>query len=115
MSLNVIRGKIKPIRDRVLISDMEFGDEKTQSGIVVLSGNGKSSGIKPRWGRVFAIGPEQEDVKVGEWIYVDHGRWSRGVTIEDETGTEIIIRLVDNKDILLSADTPPEDVLFNNL
>ena len=115
MSLNVVRGKIKPIRDRVLISDMEFGDEKNQSGIVVLSGNGKSSGIKPRWGRVFAVGPEQEDVKVGEWIYVDHGRWSRGVTIEDETGAEIIIRLVDNKDILLSSNTPPEDVLFNNL
>lgn len=115
MSLNVTRGKIRPIRDHILITDMEFGDETTQSGIVVLSGNGKSSGIKPRWGRVWAIGPEQQDIKVGEWIYVDHGRWTRGVTVEDENGDEIIIRRVDNKDVLLSADEPPKDVLFNNL
>jgi co-chaperonin GroES (HSP10) len=115
MSLNVVKGKIRPIRNHVLITDMEFGDETTQSGIVVLSGNGKSSGIKPRWGRVYAVGPEQQDIKVGEWVYVAHGRWTRGITIDDENEGEIIIRRVDNDDVLLTSDEPPKDVLFNNL
>jgi co-chaperonin GroES (HSP10) len=110
MSVNVVRGKISPLRDHVLITDMEFEETKTASGIFIPSQNGKSTGIKPRWGRVWAIGPEQKDVNVGEWVYIDHGRWTRGVTVEDHDGKEIIIRRVDNKDILLSSNEKPSDV-----
>ena len=74
--MNVVKGKIKPIRDNVLVTDMEFEAVTTASGIVIPSQNGKSEGVKPRWGRVWAIGPEQQDVNVGDWIYVEHGRWS---------------------------------------
>ena len=42
----------------------------------------------------------------GQWIMVAHGRWSRGVKIEDEHG-ETTIRKVDNKDILLLSDEDP--------
>jgi hypothetical protein len=37
---------------------------------------------------------------------VAHGRWSRGVKIQDENG-ETTIRKVDNKDILLLSDEDP--------
>lgn len=107
--MNVVKGKVSPIRDNVLITDMEFGEERTTSGIVIQSLNGKSEGIKPRWGKVWAIGPEQKDVKVGDWIYVSHGRWTRGVKVEEE-GKEIIIRRIDNKDILIVTDEKPNDV-----
>ena len=49
--------------------------------------------------------------EVGEWIYVEHGRWTRGIRIEDETGNEIIIRMVETKSIMLQADEKPEDLL----
>jgi co-chaperonin GroES (HSP10) len=111
--MNVVKGKISPIRDNVLVSEMEFGEEKTTTGIIIQNLNGKSEGIKPRWGQVWAIGPEQKDVKVGDWIYVAHGRWTRGVTVEEE-GKEIIIRRIDNKDILIVADEKPEDVFVPN-
>ena len=110
MSVGRVKGKIRPIRDHVLVSDMEFDAVTTQSGIYIPSQNGKTTGIKPRWGKVFAIGPEQTDVKVGEWIYVEHGRWTRGITLEDDEGNEIVIRRVDNESILLRADEPPKDV-----
>jgi co-chaperonin GroES (HSP10) len=110
MSINVVKGDITPLRDKILITDMEFEEVRTRSGIYIPSQNGKVEGIKPRWGRVWAVGPDQEDVKVGEWIYVDHGRWTRGITVEDHDGNEIIVRMVDNKDILLSAETPPDDI-----
>lgn len=108
--MNVVQGKIIPIRDNVLIVDMDFGEQKTSSGIILRSDDGKSEGVKPRWGRVWAIGPEQKDVKVGEWILVEHGRWTRGITVEDENGDEIIIRRVEVKSIMASADEKPSDV-----
>lgn len=105
----VVKGKIFPLRDYILITDMEFGEEKTRSGIIIQNLNGKTEGIKPRWGRVYAIGPEQKEVKVGDWICVAHGRWTRGITVDDE-GKEIIIRRVDNNDILLVSEEKPNDV-----
>lgn len=109
MPLGLVKGKLRPIRDHVLITEMEFHEIKTSSGLIIPSQDGKVTGIKPRWGRVFAIGPEQQDVKVGEWIYVAHGRWTRGVTIEDDDGKEVTIRRVDTNDILLTSQEKPED------
>lgn len=110
MAIGLVEGEIRPLGDHVLVTDMEFEAVQTSSGIYIPSQNGKSTGIKPRWGRVWAIGPEQKDVKVGEWIYVDHGRWTRGITVKDNSGEEIIIRRVDINDILISADEPPADI-----
>jgi co-chaperonin GroES (HSP10) len=107
--MNVVKGKINPIRDNVLITEMEFGEERTTTGIIVQSLDGKTSGIKARWGQVWAVGPEQKDVSIGEWICIAHGRWTRGIKVDD-SGKEITIRRVDNNDILLVSDTRPEGV-----
>lgn len=107
--MQVVKGKVSPIRDNVLVTDMEFGEEKTSTGIIIQSLDGKSEGIKARWGKVWAVGPEQVDVTVGDWICVAHGRWTRGVKVED-SGEEITIRRVDNKDILLVSNYKPEGV-----
>ena len=105
-----VKGKLTPIRDNVLVVNMSFDEQKTAAGIIVRSDDGKSEGIKPRWAKVWAIGPEQKDVKLGEWILVEHGRWTRGVLFEDETGTEITFRRVDPECILATADERPSDI-----
>ncbi len=107
--MNVVKGQIKPLRNNVLVVDMECDEQRTTSCIIITSDNGKSHGVKPRWGRVWAIGPEQQDVKVGEWVYVEHGRWTRGITVE-ENGEELTIRMVEPKAILLQAEEKPNDV-----
>lgn len=107
--MNVVKGKLKPLHNNVLVTDMSFEEQTTASGIVIQSDDGKSHGVKPRWCRVWAVGPEQHDVKVGEWIYVDHGRWTRGVKVDD-SGTEIVIRKVELSSILLQTDERPSDV-----
>ena len=104
------KGKIRPIRDHVIISDMEFGMQKTATGILIHSDNGKSSGVKPRWGRVWAVGPEQTEVRVGEWICIEHGRWTRTFEVEQDDGSILELRRVDNSAILMSADERPDDV-----
>lgn len=106
-----VQGKITPLRDNVLVSDMDFGIERTKAGLYLLSDNGKTQGIHPRWGRVWAIGPEQKDVKVGDWICVEHGRWTRTIEIETESGEVKEVRMVDTKAIMISSDEKPADVI----
>ena len=90
---------ITPLKKRVLVSDMHFGETKTAGGIIVPDDDGTSGGIHPRWAKVYAVGREQEDVKVGEWIMVSHGRWSRAFKIKKD-GKEIEVRMIDENDIL---------------
>ena len=105
-----ITGTIVPLHDKIFVRDMEFGMEKTASGIFLQSDDGKSAGIHPRWGRVCAIGPDQQDVQVGEWVCVEHGRWTRGIDYRTEDGEDIVVRMVDNNAIMMSADEKPNDV-----
>ena len=100
------KNQFKPLNDWVIATDMSFEGRTLSSGIVLLNDNGKSDGIRPRWGKVYAVGPEQKEVQEGQWICVAHGRWTRGVDIEDETGKHII-RRIDHKDILLVSDEQP--------
>lgn len=100
---------IKPLGDNILVSDMSFEEQKTASGIVILSDDGKTHGVKPRWAKVWSVGPEQKDVQPGEWIYIEHGRWTRGVKVK-ENDKEIIIRRVDPDAVLLQSEEKPADV-----
>jgi len=98
---------ITPLKKRVLVSDMHFGETKTKGGIILTDDDGSEGGIHPRWGKVYAIGDQQEDVKVGEWVMVSHGRWSRGFKIKKK-GVELEVRMIDENDILLVSDEEPD-------
>ena len=97
---------LRTLKDHVLVADMNFKERKLSSGIYLLNDDGRGAGIRPRWARVYATGPDQADITVGQWILVAHGRWTRGVTIEDTEG-EVTIRRIDPNDILLVSDTDP--------
>ena len=104
--------QIHPLNDSVIVTDMTFDERFTTSGIVLLNDNGKSTGIRPRWGQVYAVGPEQQDVRVGQWVCVAHGRWTRGIEVEDETGRKTL-RRVDPNDLLIVSDEQPQDETFS--
>ena len=106
---------IRPVKDHVIVCDMNFDMRTSLGGIVLLSDNGKLEGVHPRWGRVYAVGPEQKDIRVGQYICVKHGRWTRGLEIVDPEG-EKTIRRIDNNDILLVSDDPMQDeVIADNM
>jgi co-chaperonin GroES (HSP10) len=97
------------IGDHILVYGMEFRERLSRGGIIMINDDMKSAGIRPRWARVYAVGPKsKEDIKVGDYIMIAHGRWSRGMTIEDSEG-EKTIRKVDPNDILLISETPVND------
>lgn len=102
-----VEGEFKPLRDGILVRNMEFGEQRTASGLIIASDDGKTSGIHPRWGEVIAVGNEQQDVQVGQYVLVAHGRWSRGFELNGET-----VRTVDPNDVLGIQDEAPETTIF---
>jgi len=86
---------------------MHFGETRSKGGIILVDDDGSQSGIHPRWAKVYAIGNKQDDVKVGEWILVSHGRWSRAFKVKKD-GVELEVRMIDENDILLVSETEPE-------
>lgn len=105
--------KLHPLGDVVIVSDMIFDERISRGGIYIPNDNGTSRGIRPRWGQVYAVGPDQKEFAVGQWVCVAHGRWTRGIDVEDETGKKTL-RRVDPKDILLTSDQEPQDETFSN-
>lgn len=105
----------KPLGQHVIVYDMPFDERISNGGIIILNDNMKSSGIRPRWAQIYAVGPEQTNPELvpGKWICVSHGRWTRGVDIEDETGKHTI-RRVDVNDILLVSDEPVNDTTMSD-
>ena len=103
--------KIKSIRaisDHIIVTDMNFDQKISHGGIIIPTGDRKLEGIHARWARVYAVGPTQQDVQVGQYVLVSHGRWTRGLEIEDQE-SEKTIRRVDNKDILMVSNDPQQD------
>jgi co-chaperonin GroES (HSP10) len=108
MSYDPIKGRVRPLHDDVLVCDMDMGEMVTDSGIVIRSDDGKAHGVKPRWARVYKIGPEQKDIKEGEWILIEHGRWTRKISIDDGESVKEVQK-VELKSILATADERPND------
>jgi len=104
-----VDGEIRPLKNSIIVTDMSFEVRQLASGIVLLGDDGKTDGIRPRWAKVYAIGPEQQDVCVGQWVLVEHGRWSRGLKILKD-GQETIIRRVDPEAIIFVSDTEPDGI-----
>jgi len=112
-SPNRIRN-LRALGDSVIVAHMEFKGRTLSSGIILTNDNGKSDGIRPRWGQIYAVGPTQDTVRPGQWVCVAHGRWTRGVEIEDDQGIKTI-RKIDPADILLVSDDCPgtDDTISN--
>lgn len=113
-NINSIKGNPQAIGDRVLVTDMYFGEQKTSSGIIIGNDDGKTRGIYPRWGKVYSKGPNNTDeYNIGDWILIEHGRWTRGLKF-DVDGEEIEVRMVENESILALSNEKPDDVILGN-
>ena len=103
------KSQFKPIGEHIIVTDMKFEERISKGGIIIPNDDMKNSGIRPRWCKIYAIGPEYNgELKEGQYILVSHGRWTRGINVEDETGKKAL-RRVDPNDILLVSDEPMED------
>lgn len=109
---NTVKFKtLRALHDDVLVTDMNFDGSVSMGGIILRSDNGKTHGIKPRWGRVYAIGPDQHDVEVGDWILMEHGRWTRAFNVENEDGPFELHKADTNAILLVRKDKPANEMI----
>ena len=107
--MNTIHGDITPLRNKILVKTMEKGEQITKGGLIIPDDDGQDRGIRPRWAEVYRIGKNIDFVKEGQWVLIEHGRWSRGFTIDD-CKTKFDCRLIDNECIMGTSDEKPEDI-----
>jgi co-chaperonin GroES (HSP10) len=101
--------QVRPLAKDLLVIDMDMGEMVTAGGIVIKSDDGKAHGVKPRWAKVYKVGEDCEiDVKVGQWILIEHGRWTRKIKIDDGEG-EKEFQKVEVKSVIAVADERPND------
>lgn len=96
------------LRSNVLVSEIE-GGMQTIRGIIIPDDDMKERGIKPRWCKVHKVGPEVYGIEKGDWILVEHGRWSRGFEANIE-GHESTYRWVEYIAILGAQKEKPENI-----
>lgn len=109
MAINkVFKGDPSPIGNRVFVTEMHFGEQKTKSGLIITDDNGTTRGIYPRWAKVYSKGPENNDpYNTGDWVLIEHGRWTRSFQVE--TSGEIVeLRMAESESILGYSDTKPD-------
>lgn len=103
--------KIRLLKNKVLVTELEFGMKKTAAGIIIPDDDGKQHGIRSRWARVYDVGSNVTDVKKGDYVLLKHGRWTR--TFEFDTWDEgkIKLNMIDYPDaVLVVTDTRPSDL-----
>jgi len=109
-NINVINGVAHAIGKQVLVKNMHFGDQVTNSGIIISSDNGKTRGIYPRWAQVHSKGPKNTDpYATGNWILIEHGRWTRSILVNEGAG-DLELRMVDVSSVLAWSETKPSVV-----
>jgi co-chaperonin GroES (HSP10) len=101
--------QVRPLAKDLLVIGMDMGEQVTTAGIVIASDDGKAHGVKPRWAEVYRVGEQCEiNVKPGQWVLIEHGRWTRKIKINDGAG-EKEFQKVEVKSIIAVTDERPND------
>lgn len=89
-----------PHPDKIFVRDMESGVQKSQGGIILGDDNMSERGIRPRWAEVAYVGENRDEVKVGEFVLLEHGRWSYALEIRHPDGREEKLWYIDENGIM---------------
>lgn len=105
--------KVKAMKGKVLVTDLERGS-RVIGGIIIPDDNGKSEGIRPRWGRVYSVGNDVTEITEGQWILIENGRWTRMLKVKEDDGTDTQLWGVEwPQSVLLVSDEDPETRIFS--
>jgi co-chaperonin GroES (HSP10) len=100
---------VRPLSKDLFVINMDMGEQTTAAGVVIASDDGKAHGVKPRWAEVYKVGTDCEiNVKEGQWVLIEHGRWTRKIKIDDGNG-EKEFQKVEVKSVIAVADQRPND------
>ena len=100
--------KLKPLPGRLFCAALETGLRSSDGGLVLPDDNkitDTETGIRPRWFQVVNVNVDTkpDDIKIGDYVLVEHGRWSYRFS-----GTDIDnYSIVEEKAVLLVSEDAP--------
>ncbi len=102
-----IHGTLRPLKDKILVHNLQFGETISKGGLIILDDDGKERGIHPRWAQVWKMGVDvDEDIELGDWILIEHGRWTRTIIVHEED-EKIKVNMIDPECIMLVSTKLP--------
>ena len=100
--------RFTPLANRVFVTEFDRGMQRTLGGILLPDDDMKTSGIRPRWAKVYSMGPDVTGLNVGEWVLLEHGRWSQRISVTLDDLSKIDLWMIEfPKAVLLVSDTDP--------
>lgn len=94
----------RPLKGKMVAKLVDKGERVTQDGIIILDDDGKEQGIRPRWFQVKQTHPEETvEVKPGDYVLVEHGRWTRKIQLQDQE-----FWIIESKGIMAKNDYLPK-------
>ena len=104
--------KVNAVGERVLASmiNKAGGHRELASGLIIADRDMESSGIRPRWFKVESVGPDvdKDFVKEGQYVYVEHGRWTNELKYKD--GDDLVsVYMLDNEKCLMVSNEHPKE------
>jgi hypothetical protein len=94
----------RPTRGKIFVTDMDEGVHQTAGGIILCDDMGKDWGIRPRWGRVVMVADDVTEVVPGEWVLLEHGRWTKRIALEIDGEPKLDVWMIDPDAILVVSD-----------
>jgi co-chaperonin GroES (HSP10) len=101
--------RLKPLKNTVFVHEMDAGPRKTYGGIIIPDDNMTPSGVHARWAKVYAVGPDVNDLLPGQWVLIKHGRWTLGLDLELEDETVRIWRVEYPDSVEVACDEDPRN------
>lgn len=97
-------GFFDPPNNAIYVVNLEKGDLRRQSGIIITDDQMKERGIRPRWAQIWKVGIDwQDSFKPGQWILLEHGNWSSIFTLFTASGSSINMQIIEEKSIKRGA------------
>ncbi len=104
-----------PLKDNVFVTELDGGPRQTAAGILIPDDNMTARGIRARWAKIWCVGPDVTEVEPGEWVLVEHGRWTTAIDFELPNGKVRAWRIEWPKAVLMASHSDPREYLPTTL
>lgn len=103
--------KVRALRNKVLVTDLARGEHVIGS-IIIPDDNRRMMGVRDRWALVYSVGENIDEIQKNDWVLIRHGRWTRVVSVRDDSGDKIPLWSIDWPDgVLIAAEFPTDATL----
>lgn len=93
----------RPMKGKIFVCELDEGVHKTAGGIILTDDKATERGIRPRWAKVAVVGPDIDYVDVGEWVLIEHGRWTLRTPVK--VGDDMVdVWMIDPEAIMVVSD-----------